>query len=120
MGNYALWTQYKIPTSGSEARIYKAVNLNLSAYSTLSASVFPKVPTVSGVGVKVRFMVQGSNGKWYSSAYQTVSLGTRTTLTWNMSSVPRSPLEQLRICWKFTTLATSSGNQLYIDAIQAS
>jgi hypothetical protein len=120
LGNYALWTQYKIPTSGAQAQIYKAINLNLSSYSTLSVSVYPMTPTATGAGVKVRFLVQGSNGVWYSSVYQTVPLGARTTVKWSMGSMPRAPLKRLDVCWKFTTSAVSTGNQLWLDAIAAS
>jgi hypothetical protein len=100
--------------------VTQALNLGLSAYPTLSASFLAMTPAATGTAVQVRFMVQGSNGVWYSSPYHTLPTGTRTTVAWNMSGVPRSPLKQLRVLWTFTTPAVGSGNQLYVDAIEAS
>jgi len=120
LGTQSLWVQYNIPTSWSEAQLYKAVNTNLSAYKTLSASIFPKAPTVSGPGVKARFLAQGSDGNWYASAYVSVPIGVRTTMTWDMSGVPRSPMKAIYVCWQYTTAATGNGNELWVDDIQAS
>ncbi|HET9013982.1 MAG TPA: hypothetical protein VFN57_00175 [Thermomicrobiaceae bacterium] len=120
LGSYSLWTQYNVPSSWTEAQVYKTVNLDLSADSTLSVSVYPKQPTVSGPGVKVRFLVQGSDGNWYASPYQSVPIGVRSTVSWNMGEVPRSPMRMIYVCWQFTTSATSSGNELWLDALTAS
>lgn len=118
-GNSSLWTQYAIRSAWSEVQLYKAVNVDLSGFNTLSASVFPKQPVLSGVGVKVRFLVQGSDGKWYSSPYQVVPTGTRTSIHWNMSAVPRQPMRNVYVCWQFTTAGTGGGNEMWVDAIQA-
>lgn len=120
LGTQSLWTQYNIPSAWSEVQLYKAVNTNLSAYKTLSASIFPKSPTVSGPGVQARFLVQGSNHKWYASPYRSVTIGVRTTMTWDMSAVPRAPMKAVYVCWQYTTAATGSGNELWVDDIQAS
>jgi hypothetical protein len=120
LGSYALSINYNVSKKGAEAQLRKSVSLNLAGYTTLSASVYPLQPTAVGAGVQVRFLVQGSNGNWYSSAYQTVPIGARTTVSWNMSSVPRSPMEQIYVSWKLTTWTMSSGNQIYIDAVKAS
>jgi hypothetical protein len=120
LGTQSLWVQYNVPSAWSEVQIYKTVNTNLSAYSTLSASVYPKQPTVSGPGVKVRFLVQGSDGNWYASTYQTVPIGARSTVSWNMSGVPRAPMKMIYVCWQYTTSDTGSGNELWVDDVQAS
>jgi len=120
LGASSLWTQYTIPSAWSEAQLSKAVNLDLSAYGTLSASVYPKQPVAATAGVKVRFLVQGSDGAWYASPYQGVPTGARTTVSWGLAGVPRAPLKQLYVCWQFTTADTSAGNELWVDAVQAS
>lgn len=118
-GSYSLWVQYTIPVAWSEAQLSKAINTNLSAYSTLSVSIYAKQP-VAATGVKVRFQAQGSDGGWYASPYQSVASGVRTVVSWNMSAVPRAPLRSVYVCWQYTSAATGSGNELWVDDIQAS
>jgi hypothetical protein len=120
LGKYALKVQYKIPGAWSEAQLFKAVNVNLSAYNSLSVSVYALRPSVSSAGVKVRLFAQGSDGNWYSSSYQSIPLLSLTRLSWNMSNVPRTPLKQLYVAWQFTTAATGAGSRIYFDAIEAS
>ena len=120
LGSSSLWTQYTIPSSWAEVQLSKAVNLNLSGYGTLSASVYPKQPVAAAAGVKVRFLVQGSDGAWYASPYQNVPTGARTTVSWGLAGVPRAPLEQLYVCWQYTTADTGAGNEIWVDAIEAS
>lgn len=120
MGSYSLAVKYKIPAAGSEVQLQKTVNVNLSAYHSLSVSVYPMTPSAAGTGVKVRFLVQGSNDRWYASRYQPVPIGTRTTVGWNLGSIPRAPMKQIYVCWRYTTAATGASNQLYLDALAAS
>jgi hypothetical protein len=120
VGSQSLWVQYNVPAAWSEVQLFKSVNTDLSAYRTLSASVYPKAPTVSGPGVKARFLVQGSDGNWYASPYTTVPIGARTTLSWDMSGVPRKPMKFVYVCWQYTTAATGNGNEFWVDDIQAS
>ncbi|HZU14542.1 MAG TPA: hypothetical protein VFB58_17015 [Chloroflexota bacterium] len=121
LGSDALQIKYNVPSAWSEAQLSKwNLNTTLTSYSTLSVSVYPVAPTVSGTGVKVQLFGQGSDGNWYYSAFQTVPIGSRSTVTWNISSVPRAPMRQLYVAWQFTTSATSSGNTIYLDAIRAS
>jgi hypothetical protein len=120
LGRYALSLTYTVLRAGTEVQLRKVVGVDLHSYTTLSSSVYPLQPTAANAGVQVRFLMQGSNGSWYSSLYQTVPIGKRTTVTWNMSAAPRSPMRQVYVCWRFSTSATSSGNRIYIDAVMAS
>lgn len=119
LGQYSLWLQYAIPKPWSEVQLSKAVNVDLSRDSTLSVSVYAKQPVVPTTGVQVRFLAQGSDGKWYASLYQRAPIGSRTTVTWNIAGVPRQPLKQLFVTWQYTTSAVGYGNEIFLDAIQA-
>jgi hypothetical protein len=120
LGSSALWVQYAVPSAWAEAQISKAVNTTLSGYTTLSASVYPKQPLAAAGGIKVRFMVQGSDSNWYASPYTTVPVNARSNVSWNMAGVPRSPMKTVFVCWQFTTANTAVGNEMWVDDVQAS
>jgi hypothetical protein len=120
VGRYALWCEYTIPAAGAQAQIYKSVNLNLTTYSALSASTYPMQPTVAATTVQVRFEIYGADGIRYYSPFHVVLSGRRTVVTWNISAVPRSAVTGIYVDWSFVNLLASSGNQIYLDDIQAS
>lgn len=120
LGTHSLLVQYSIPSSGAVGQTAKVVNINLSSFTTLTASVYAVQP-VTGTSVQVQFLADSSDGHSYASAYQTVPNNARSTISWNISAVPRAPLRNLYIRWKFTTTATkTSSTAIYFDAIQAS